>query len=283
MRRARWTMAAAAIVLVGATQAAADPITIIRDGRTTNTLADPFRGGHAETAPPSDTMRSVATVAVGTRSGASTGTLSSSYADPLRWFGAGAADVSFTTPDPANYFADSRSQSVSESTRRSTTTTNFNGFATSSSLVSPTSEGVSAEAFSDLTGAGGLIFGFFGSESGNRTFTGLLSPGMYTLFVAASARGISDRGPVTGAANAGFAFTIDFTPSGAPAPTPEPASLLLLGTGIAGVFGFHRRLKRTATPPESKTLCASPRSQTLVDLASFALPRQRRSLLVVAK
>src|SRR6267142_1150225 len=88
-----------AAVFASAAAASADPITIIQDGRATNALADPFNGGHAETAPPSDTMRSVATLAAGTRSGASTGTLSSSYAaDPLRWFGAGAADVSFTTP-----------------------------------------------------------------------------------------------------------------------------------------------------------------------------------------
>jgi len=95
------------------------------------------------------------------------------------------------------------------------------------------SQVISAKAFSGLNGAGGLIFGFGpGSESGNRTFTGLLSPGVYTLVVGASANGFSDRGPETGAANAGFAFTLDFTPSGGPSPTPEPASLLLLGTGL---------------------------------------------------
>ena len=95
MRRGASAAITVGLLFVGAAAASADPITIIQDQRATNALADPGHGGGVEsTLRPSDTMRSVAILAAGTRSGASTGTLSSSYAaDPLRWFGAGAHRV----------------------------------------------------------------------------------------------------------------------------------------------------------------------------------------------
>jgi hypothetical protein len=52
------------------------------------------------------------------------------------------------------------------------------------------------------------------------------------------------------AAASNFAFTLDFTAGGTdagPAATPEPASLFLLGTAIAGVFGLRGRSCNRAT------------------------------------
>jgi hypothetical protein len=86
------------------------------------------------------------------------------------------------------------------------------------------------------------LFGFRRqSDALTRSFTGLLSPGRYLLDISATANGFGTRG--TPAAS-NFAFTLDFTPAGSnggPSPTPEPTSLLLLGTGIASVFGYRRR------------------------------------------
>jgi hypothetical protein len=54
---------------------------------------------------------------------------------------------------------------------------------------------------------------------------------------------MEDAEQITGRAGFGrgaFSFTFDMTPVDA-APVPEPTSLLLLGTGLAGVFGWRKR------------------------------------------
>jgi hypothetical protein len=76
------------------------------------------------------------------------------------------------------------------------------------------------------------------SMTASPRFAGILSPGEYFLFLEGTGLGPSPQEPGSGSAN--FAFTLDFAPVNA-APTPEPASLLLLGTGIAGVLRFRSR------------------------------------------
>jgi len=76
-----------------------------------------------------------------------------------------------------------------------------------------------------------------GSSASNRSATGLLTPGKYAFLLNGSA---SHAFPPSGIARSVFAFTFDFSPADA-APTPEPASSLLLGTGLAGVFCRYRR------------------------------------------
>src|SRR5262249_9329027 len=140
------------------------------------------------------------------------------------WFGAGVADLSFTTPDTANYSAQSHFTVRFEV--NSPLSSTFNDTFTASSTPQA-SNVIAANAFGGLNGPGGAIFGFGppnefgpGTESGNPTFTGSLSPGMYTPVVRMLARAFADRGPETGAANASFAFTLDFTPA-EPSPTPR--------------------------------------------------------------
>lgn len=81
------------------------------------------------------------------------------------------------------------------------------------------------------------IFDHMSRESGSLREQGVLFAGTHILEVTAfgSALGLPGRG--TG--NAAFRFTMDLEP--APNATPEPASLVLLGSGLVGWLGMNRR------------------------------------------
>ena len=146
-----------------------------------------------------------------------------------RWFGSGNATARFSLEPPVADIQSVANSTVSISfTVVETTRYHVRG------ALSGTEDGIGQMA---LFGAGWNE----DASGGRREFEhrGLLSPGTYQFFAEASV-----GRPFLSAWSGNGAFDFDFT-LGSAAPVPEPASIALLGTALAGVI-LNRRRQRAA-------------------------------------
>lgn len=167
--------------------------------------------------------------------------LTSSVADPMHWVGVGASEMTWTTTG-SNSFISSAFFDL-EFRVTAPVSYSFDGsfFHANESVLAGSS---SAAGSAELTGRAPIFFErFFAFETGpgtaaaDRSFTGTLAPGHYELMVLTRTSGGFGG---SAAAASGFRFTMDFAAVDA-APVPEPASLLLVGMGLAGVAARRRR------------------------------------------
>jgi hypothetical protein len=248
---ARIGVCVTAAMLSWAVGAAADPVRLTSDLRTTIVLSHVADSSgddrHTARDEAGDRLTAAAIASTGTSSAMSTATLTSSYADPLHMFGTGSANVSWNSTDLADVSSDAefvvRFQLASPFTYAFDATFDTSGIGRTS--IYGSSRGRWA---TQLTPFGGFSTPMF-NDSGNdpvaaRMYRGTLLPGEYSFLVDASGVGDYRHQGRAGEAHGAFNFTFDLTPvkQDPPSPTPEPSSLLLLGTGAVAILRTYRML-----------------------------------------
>jgi len=250
-------MAKTIVVFLGllgwAGSAAADSITIFNDQRVVSVLAQVADSGqtdrHTDSRGPGDALSADAVASVGTSVANSVARLTSSINDPAHLSGSGSALASFSTFGSAE--ASAASVFAVDLVLDAPYMYSFNGsFAISDFPGRPNVAFNEARWAATLSSGGSFLFNLGDTHSAfSQGFTGNLPAGTYHFLVETRGDGLTER-PATVVEDSQFQFALDLMPAPVnPSPTPEPASVLLLGTAVAGLVASKTKARRNAIRP----------------------------------
>lgn len=218
----------------------ADPLTIVSHGSGVAAFASVVEGGTTDRnsypyqANGNNTVTMTANV--GTTTAVAVASISSNVSDPSNLFGSGTTSTNIaTTTGTAD--ASGLSNFSVEFLLATPHTYAFEAAFTASGNQS----GDAGVWQTQLDGNNG-VFLVSGAASDTVLRSGLLSPGLYRFLVGAVSSSRSALpGPGSLSAFSRFDFTFRLTAVDDPGVVPEPASLFLLGTGLAGIAAAARR------------------------------------------
>ena len=230
--------------------ASADPITITSNRSGLAVLARATEGGITERVSHPYEVASNDSVALSATAGGTTAsasaTLTSTLSNPAQLSAAGTAAAAYQTTSGIGDVSGS-STFVIEFQLESAHQYLFDAeFMTSGDNSSDPLLFERSRWDTTLRSGGAALFNESGVDPASVTRTGVLGPGIYQFLVDVSAVGMNLR-PGAAQANAFSNFRFTFNLASAtidPAPVPEPGSLILLGTGLAGVYRLARRRQR---------------------------------------